>query len=157
MQKDLTILPREDRRLQQPPVHHNGQAISRKGQKPPVLSPICYSMSAPCNLERSDGRELRSVLESTSPWIVQTQRLSRYPSFACRRLNCLGLTQRSSRTSQSRGSVAAPFLEQRHPGSKTRASPMLTPVSTHRSIWIPRRTQQGLEGRDVHVEDSELS
>ena len=78
------------------------------GQKTPVLPPICYSMSAPCKLERSEDRQLRSVLESASPWTVQTRRLRRYPLFARRRLNCLRLAWRSSRTRDSKGSLAAP-------------------------------------------------
>ena len=116
--------------------HHDGQASPRQGQKQPVLSPTCNSMTAPHDLERSEGQQLHSVLESASPWIVQTRRLSRYPLFPRRSLNCLRL----SRTRDSKGSVAAPHWNNITLGPKARASPTPAPVSTHRSLWIPRRT-----------------
>ena len=115
--------------------HHDGQADPQQCQKQPVLSQTCYSLTAPRDLERSKGQQLHSVLESASPWIVQKRRLSRYPLFPRRSLNCLRL----SRTRDSKGSVAAPHWNNITLGPKARASPTPTPVSTHRSLWIPQR------------------
>ena len=134
------------------------KAKNRQKQSTNVGGLPDYSMTAPRNLERSEGQPFHSVLEFASPWIVQARRLSRYPLFARRRLNCLRLSWRSGRTRDSKGSGAAPHwnyvdLDQK-PAANTRINPQryLDPSA----YCLAQGKQWGLEGRDANVKDSEV-